>query len=524
MTDSATRARFAVELDFDAMIANPHPVYDRLRSEQPWAWSPQLNTWLVTRYDDVARVDNDVRFFSSVLDNDPTTRTRGRAMTRTDGTEHRRVRVSASPPLRRRTVEQEWSSVVAAHAARHVERVGARPSFDALDDFATPLMADILIDLLGLDGPTAEDIRRWSAAFVAGLSRDDDAALQAAVAEASGEVQSLVEAKAEQVSRAPDDSVISAMVAAGGDKVDLAEVGANVRLILSGGYNEPRDTIATLIWLLLSHPAERAVALESAEALDRAIDEAVRWLTPLAAAPRQVVEDVEIAGAPLRKGDKVLASFAAGNYDPRYFADPGRYRPDRPRLDEHMGFGLGTHFCLGRYLARQAMREAVPRLLALPGLTVDADLQLRGWRFRAPVAVPVRNPHPSGAEAGGAGRCVSTAVVDAAGTDAGASGVRLCALDEIPDGELLRVEIPGRPAVAVAVVDQDVLCIDDRCTHEDTSLSEGYLEDGCVECLIHGSRFDLRSGQPDAPPARLPVRTHQVTVVDGVVWLGEAGS
>ena len=96
--------------------------------------------------------------------------------------------------------------------------------------------------------------------------------------------------------------------------------------------------------------------------------------------------------------------------------------------------------------------------------------------------------------------------------------IRVCALDDVARGEALRIDL--QPAVAVFhTEDGEVFAIDDTCSHQDASLADGWLE-GCeVECPLHASRFDLRTGRVDAPPAKRPVRTHEVTVVDGEVFL-----
>ncbi|WP_375486227.1 bifunctional 3-phenylpropionate/cinnamic acid dioxygenase ferredoxin subunit [uncultured Jatrophihabitans sp.] len=96
--------------------------------------------------------------------------------------------------------------------------------------------------------------------------------------------------------------------------------------------------------------------------------------------------------------------------------------------------------------------------------------------------------------------------------------IRVCALDDVARGEALRIDL--QPAVAVFHTDDgEVFAIDDTCSHQDASLADGWLE-GCeVECPLHASRFDLRTGRVDAPPAKRPVRTHEVTVVDGEVFL-----
>jgi 3-phenylpropionate/trans-cinnamate dioxygenase ferredoxin subunit len=95
--------------------------------------------------------------------------------------------------------------------------------------------------------------------------------------------------------------------------------------------------------------------------------------------------------------------------------------------------------------------------------------------------------------------------------------LRVCALDDLPIGAALRVAWVDPPIALFHTDDGDVFAIDDTCTHQDASLSDGWLE-GCeIECPLHASRFDLRTGAVDAPPAKLPVRTHEVVIVDGMI-------
>jgi 3-phenylpropionate/trans-cinnamate dioxygenase ferredoxin subunit len=96
--------------------------------------------------------------------------------------------------------------------------------------------------------------------------------------------------------------------------------------------------------------------------------------------------------------------------------------------------------------------------------------------------------------------------------------IRVCPLAELPPGEVLRLDLS--PAVAIFhTEDGEVLAVDDNCTHQNASLSDGWL-DGCeVECPLHHARFDLRSGEPDGPPATRPIRTHRVSIADGDIYL-----
>lgn len=96
--------------------------------------------------------------------------------------------------------------------------------------------------------------------------------------------------------------------------------------------------------------------------------------------------------------------------------------------------------------------------------------------------------------------------------------IRVCALADLPPGEVLRLDLD--PAVAVFhTEDGEVFAVDDNCTHQNASLADGWLE-GCeVECPLHAARFDLRTGEPDGPPATRPIRTHQVDITDGDIYL-----
>ena len=103
----------------------------------------------------------------------------------------------------------------------------------------------------------------------------------------------------------------------------------------------------------------------------------------------------------------------------------------------------------------------------------------------------------------------------------GVDRTRLCAAADVSENAILRigtVEGLNKP-VAVARIGNEYFCIDDICTHQDAALSDGWVEDGCVECPLHESRFDLRTGNPDVPPARERLATHPVTVEDGAVYL-----
>src|ERR1700722_19701192 len=265
-----------VDLDFESMKRDPYPYFAELRREPRWTWAQPLNMYLVSRYDDVVMVDTDDQTFSVQIPNNLMNRTIGTTMLRLDGAEHQRVRVATGEPLKRRTIHRDWSGVINDLVALLIAKLRGLDSADLMTDFAAPLTGWCLCEILGLLDASAADIERWSATFIAGLiNNTDDLQVWAAVKVASDEVRDSVTSALARVRNQPDGTVVSAMA----DKsLDIEEMVSNVELIITGGFNDARDAIATLCWHLLTHPDARDRALADPVTFERAIDESVRWL------------------------------------------------------------------------------------------------------------------------------------------------------------------------------------------------------------------------------------------------------
>jgi hypothetical protein len=391
-----------VDLDFDAMMWNPYPYFAALRAQERWAWAGPLRMHLVSRYDDVALVDRDPETFSVQIPGNLLSRTLGTTMIRLDGAAHHRVRGAGGDPLKRRAVNRHWGAVIAGLSQDIIAPLRTRDAADLVRDVASPLTGACLREVLGLPDATPGDIERWSAAFIAGLvNNTDDPSVWAAAKTASDEVRDSVLAALERVRGEPDGSVVSAMAAARpGDPLDTDEIAANIRLMISGGFNDARDAVATLAWLLLGHPEAAERALGDDAAFDHAFDESMRWLSPIGSYPRIVTRDISLPGGDFAAGDRLLVIAASANHDEGKFPDPQRFAIERPNLAEHLAFSTGSHYCLGSHLARGLARAAVPAILALPGIRPAAEPQFYGWQFRGPLSVPV-TLGPAGGSGGG---------------------------------------------------------------------------------------------------------------------------
>ncbi|WP_406382204.1 cytochrome P450 [Streptomyces sp. NBC_00117] len=381
------------------LYADPYPVYRELRKNEPWAWSDGLNMWLVSRYEDVVFVDEHPEIFSAHQHNSLAERTMGRVMIRTDGDAHRRLRSAVDGPLKRRTVRQHWSAGLTAHARKLAEALRDKPEFDLVSDFAAPFAAQALANTAGLSDVTTAQVVEWSGAFIAGLANhEDDPAVWERAGRARDEVGERVRETITRVTAAPDHSVISAMVHADlAEPLSAEEIADQVRLMISGGFNEPWHALATLVWQLSMRPELRDRVLAESAALDAAIEETMRWLSPIGALPRQLAVDHTVEGVTLRAGDKLLALAGSANRDERKFPDPDAFDIDRPDLQDHLAFSLGAHYCLGTYLAREQLRTAVPVLVeTLTGLRVNGTPNLTGWMFRGPDSVRMQHDTQQG--------------------------------------------------------------------------------------------------------------------------------
>jgi cytochrome P450 len=170
------------------------------------------------------------------------------------------------------------------------------------------------------------------------------------------------------------------------------EIVANVRLMLTGGNQEPRDLVLLAIWALCSHPEQLAEVRADPSLVRAAIEETARCYSPVGTSTRQTTRRAELAGVELEQGALVAAVLSSANRDERHWTDPDRFDIHR-KEGAHLAFSTGAHFCLGAWLARVEVRTAVRILLErLPGLRLDPEHEvvIRGFEFRGPEALHVR--------------------------------------------------------------------------------------------------------------------------------------
>lgn len=387
-----------IDLLSPQFIADPYPFYDRLRSAQPILYDADWNLWFFSAYEDIAALLRDRRLgrdldgavkpdphtpfgwlhTHSLMEKEPPDHTRLRGLVNKAFTP---ARVEALRPLIERT------------AHRLLDQVIPRGEMDLLADFAEPLPVLVIADLLGVPQEVRPRLRPWSHDIVAmyelSPSPEDASRANRAVSEFAACLRGLSAERKLQ----PQDDLISALVAAEeqGSRLSEDELIATCILLLNAGHEATVNAIANGMLALFRHADQYALLRGSPHLLKSAVEEMLRYDTPLQLFRRWVREDVEYKGNSLRKGMQVALLYAAGNRDPARFPDPHRFditRSDNP----HLTFGLGIHYCVGAPLARFEMQVAVQALLdRLPSLRLAREtLEYRpSYVIRGLRALPV---------------------------------------------------------------------------------------------------------------------------------------
>ena len=381
----------AGQITLQQLNLNPYPVYRELR-DSGVTWVEALGRWMVTRWEDVSRVETAREDFSSNESASNLTRIIGHQMLRSDGPAHRRLRAAAQDPLRPPAVQRRAPALQEV-ADRLMREFGERGAVDLVAAFAAPFAALCLAEVIGFRGVTASDVERWSQAIMAGSSNySDDREIWAFAESAMAEIDAAIDVG---VADPVADSIIQAMLDVGrdGGALTLEEIRANIKVIIGGGFNEPRDAIGTALWGLLTHPEQLAAVQADAGLYSQVAEEALRWVSPIGVAPREVIRPLRLADTELEPGARVMINFASANRDERHWERPDEFDIFRPKT-RNLAFGMGHHYCLGVWLSRtQLASVALPTLLSgLPGLRLDLDHPpaMRGWVFRGPVDLHVR--------------------------------------------------------------------------------------------------------------------------------------
>ena len=389
--------------DFDhfepGFVADPYPVYDRLRS-CPVAHSDRYGGMhVLTRWADVADAAHDTTRFTSrrVVVNEVPTSERGLPLPpiNSDPPEHGPVRRSVLPYFNPRAMAA-WEGPIREICDRQLDRLEGRADCDAAVDYAQLIPSEITAMMLGAPLSDGERLRQWIHLLVE-VGPTDTEVLRRTSHEVVDYLQAIVDRcrRGEPVAGvrpAPGGDVVSFLLSqtetTGQDDDELVRI---LFLLLVAGVDTTWSAIGSALLHLASHPEDRRRLVAEPDLLLTATEELLRAYAPVTMA-RVAAQDTVVGGCPVRAGDWVMVSFPAANRDPEVFERADEVVLDREH-NRHAAFGLGIHRCLGSNLARLEVQVAVERWLArFPEfeLTDPAAVTFSSGQVRGPRRVPVR--------------------------------------------------------------------------------------------------------------------------------------
>jgi cytochrome P450 len=388
------------------VLANPYPLYHRLRTEAPVHWDPFLHAWVVTRYADVVHVLHDFsadrtptpeqleRINLSAIS--PIAAVMVKQMLFLDAPAHTRLRSLASSvftPARvrvlRSRIQQIADTLIDAAMA-------AQPGqMDVIAEFAEPLPAIVTAEMLGVPIRDHRQLKDWTAVFaemLGNFQHNPDHVPK--VLRALEEMLEYFRERVRELRAHPREGLINSLLTAeiNGDRLTEEEVIANSIVTMVGGQETTTNLIGNGLLTLLRYPAEMQRLRDDPGLIPSAVEELLRYESPSQHTARLARTDVELGGRKIRKREAVIAVMGAANRDPERFPDPDRL--DLARTDNrHLAFGWAAHFCFGAALARIEGQVSFSTILRrMPELALQqAPLQ---WRtnlgLRGLVALPVR--------------------------------------------------------------------------------------------------------------------------------------
>ncbi len=374
--------------------ANPYPVYHRLREQDPVHWSEEFNGWLLTRYDDVLAAFSDSRLESAPrIDsymNQLPERTRSDVeplyqhyatwLTNLDPPSHTRLRNLVHKAFTPRVVNGLRPFIEQA-VEEIIDSKKSTGCMEVLSELACPLPSAVIAKVLGVPARDWAQFQIWSqeiSDFVGtGRPQSDKAKL---AQQSMLQMSAFVERIARQRVEDPEANLIAALatVAADGDRLSEHELVGMCVFLLVAGHETTMALIANGLLALLQHPDELSRLRQSPALMSSAVEEMLRYESPLQHQIRVAREYLEIEGRPIQQGQRVVLLLGAANRDPAQFRHPDDFDITR-EPNRHLAFGHGIHFCIGAPLARLEATVVMQILLGrLPRLGM-ADQELR-WR------------------------------------------------------------------------------------------------------------------------------------------------
>jgi cytochrome P450 len=370
-----TLAPVPLDLTDPAVVADPYPAFAAARAQAPVQWSAGTGTWLAFTHAESNAVLRDRRLGRIWSDKEPAQRFESfnlihrNAILEMEPPTHTRLRRLISAAFARGHVERlrPWVQELADSLVDGlVERSGGQTPVDVLSGMAEELPVAVIAELLGVPAADRPLLRPWSNAIVKMYEYGRTTATEDDAERAAAEFVDYLRELPAQRRLAPGEDLLSHLVTvrdSDGDRLTEDELVTTCILLLNAGHEATVNVSGNGLLALLEHPDQLQRLRDDPGLLPTAIEELMRYDSPLQLFERTATEDVAIGGITVERGQKIAALLGAGNRDPAVFTDPDTLdvgRTDNP----HITFGAGVHFCIGAPLARVELQASLGALLA----------------------------------------------------------------------------------------------------------------------------------------------------------------
>jgi len=364
----------------------PYPILRALQESEPVSWIEEIGLWYITRREDVMMILQDAATYTVVSPHSLLEDTFGRMMLSTDGEEHQRLRRPFTPLFTPKAVRQNNATFIEAKAHELIDAFESRGEVDLVTAFSDPLALYTVTAALGVPVQDFRIFRGWftDIAHALGNFIGDAATRQRG--------RSAATAFGEQVAATLPKGCPVHQIQSNSD-LNQEELLAALRVIIFGGLETTAALFSNTIWALLQHPEQLAAVRANPVLLSNALEETLRWESPVQTATRHLTRSVTLRGVTLRAGDTLQCMLGAANRDPAHFTQPDQFDLYRPNAADHLAFAIGKHFCLGAALARlegqiglRVLFERLPSLRFHP----HHPTHPQGHEFRSPANFYVR--------------------------------------------------------------------------------------------------------------------------------------
>jgi cytochrome P450 len=374
---------------FMSPVADPYAAYARLRAEEP---VKLLDLWMgpgyiVTRYDDVHRICTDPATFSSRSNANGIDLVMGRTILEMDGKEHTKHRSIIAPAFVPKALRSDLPELIQRMVHELIDAFDGDGAAELVAQFTFTIPIRVIASVIGIPMEDYKTFHHWGLDII-GFTDDPPRGYAAA--------ENLVEFLRPLLARRraePTGDLISRLAHAevDGERLTDEEIFSFLRLLLPAGAETTFRLIGNLLYALLDDPDALEAVRADRQKIEWAIEETLRWESPVQYASREATQPVALSGVELPAGAQILLALGSANRDEQRFRVPARFDLDR-RPEEHFAFGFGRHFCAGAHLARLEARIALTAVLdRLPNLrfAAGAERGIVGLAFRSPTALPV---------------------------------------------------------------------------------------------------------------------------------------